>query len=323
MSVLFRAEDEPLRTRVDRWRELMSNTIVPFDIRFAVGPEELRDKARLGAIGAVKVSEMTMVPGGAARTVKGIRRADPDLCKIDVVKSGTMVVEQDGRQAKLGPGDMAFVDLSRPGRWVIPEPTHGVAVLFPRALVPFRRAELARLTGTLIPGDDGIGGLASALACRLPAHLDDDAGRDGGARLGTAVLDLLAAAFAARLDNAGAERLTADTQRRALLTRIHAFVERRLGDPGLSPAAVAAAHHISIRHLHKLFETEQATVAAWIRQRRLERCRRDLLDPANRDRPVSAIAARWGFTDSAHFSRVFRAAYDAPPGEYRRWATSR
>jgi methylphosphotriester-DNA--protein-cysteine methyltransferase len=27
--------------------------------------------------------------------------------------------------------------------------------------------------------------------------------------------------------------------------------------------------------------------------------------------------ARWGFTDPAHFSRAFRAAYGMPPAEYR------
>jgi AraC-like DNA-binding protein len=80
---------------------------------------------------------------------------------------------------------------------------------------------------------------------------------------------------------------------------------------------IAAAHHVSVRYLHKLFETEQSGVAAWIRQRRLERCRRDLLDPALRTQPVSAIAARWGLTEPAHFSRLFRAAYGMPLVEYR------
>jgi AraC-like DNA-binding protein len=54
-----------------------------------------------------------------------------------------------------------------------------------------------------------------------------------------------------------------------------------------------------------------------VRLRRLDRCRRDLLDPALRDRPVSAIAARWGFGDAAAFSRAFRTAYGLPPGEFR------
>ncbi|MGH3774727.1 MAG: helix-turn-helix domain-containing protein [Pseudonocardiaceae bacterium] len=48
-----------------------------------------------------------------------------------------------------------------------------------------------------------------------------------------------------------------------------------------------------------------------------DRCRRDLLDPALADRPVSAIATRWGYPNAAHFSRAFRDAYGLPPREYR------
>jgi AraC-like DNA-binding protein len=58
-------------------------------------------------------------------------------------------------------------------------------------------------------------------------------------------------------------------------------------------------------------------VADWIRRRRLERCRRDLLDPALRAEPVAAVAARWGLTNPAHFGRLFRDAYGVPPSAYR------
>jgi AraC-like DNA-binding protein len=32
---------------------------------------------------------------------------------------------------------------------------------------------------------------------------------------------------------------------------------------------------------------------------------------------VSAIGARWGFTNPAHFSRAFRQAFGTAPGQYR------
>ncbi|MEU8386459.1 helix-turn-helix domain-containing protein [Streptosporangium sp. NPDC048865] len=99
--------------------------------------------------------------------------------------------------------------------------------------------------------------------------------------------------------------------------RVDAFVERHLGDPALTPDGIAAAHGISTRHLYTLFREEGRTVAAWIRERRLERCRRDLADPSLRDRSIHAIAARWGFTDKAHFSRAFRARYDMTPSDCR------
>jgi AraC-like DNA-binding protein len=77
---------------------------------------------------------------------------------------------------------------------------------------------------------------------------------------------------------------------------------------------------MSLRSLHQLFHNQGLTVAGYIRQRRLERCRRDLTDPALAARPVAAIAATWGFTSAADFSRAFRTAHGMPPAEYRRSA---
>jgi AraC-like DNA-binding protein len=119
-------------------------------------------------------------------------------------------------------------------------------------------------------------------------------------------------------DGAVQDGAVQDARRGGLMGRIHAFIDAHLGDPALTPATVAAAHHISLRYLHKLFEPEPQGVAGMIRQRRLERCRHDLLDPAQADRPVAGIAARWGFSSAAHFSRVFRDAYGLPPAEFRR-----
>jgi len=44
----------------------------------------------------------------------------------------------------------------------------------------------------------------------------------------------------------------------------------------------------------------------------------DLADPALGGAPVSAVAARWGLPDSAHFNRLFKRTYGLPPAEYRR-----
>jgi AraC-like DNA-binding protein len=224
-----------------------------------------------------------------------------------------VIVEQDGREASLDAGDFAFVDPARPVRYASTPSTH-VSVLFPRAMLPLRAQDAALLTAVRVSGDQGTGALVSTLARELPRHLDEyDAAE--AARLGTTVVDLLGTALAARLDQTGA--LPSAARDRVLLQHVYAFIDAHLGDPGLSPAQVAAAHHVSLRYVHKVFETQSSSVAAWIRQRRLERCRQDLLDPAQPERPVAAIAARWGLPNAAHFSRVFRAAYGTPPAAYR------
>ncbi|MFF0628734.1 helix-turn-helix domain-containing protein [Streptomyces sp. NPDC004296] len=89
----------------------------------------------------------------------------------------------------------------------------------------------------------------------------------------------------------------------------------RRSDPELCHLSLAS-------YLHRLFQREEATVAAWIRRRRLEAARRDLADPALRTLPVHAIATRWGFSRAADFSRAFRTAYGTPPRDYRSQAAS-
>ncbi|WP_157869187.1 helix-turn-helix domain-containing protein, partial [Streptomyces atriruber] len=79
----------------------------------------------------------------------------------------------------------------------------------------------------------------------------------------------------------------------------------------------AAAHHISTRYLHRLFQDQGLTVSSWIRRLRLERCRRALANPTLAAVPVGAIAARWGFAQPAVFTRAFRAAYGLTPSEVR------
>ncbi|MEO3829549.1 helix-turn-helix domain-containing protein [Actinomadura sp. B10D3] len=117
---------------------------------------------------------------------------------------------------------------------------------------------------------------------------------------------------------AGAAAVSVRCRHSSLVAQIHAFVQTNLGDRNLTPASIAAAHHISLRYLHKLFQQEGHTVAAWIRERRLERCRRDLADPRLAARPIHAIAARWGFTSAAHFSQAFRSSYGLSPRQFRR-----
>jgi AraC-like DNA-binding protein len=318
MSVVFHADAEPPQTRRDYWRHVIEGTIGPVDLRIYGGLDST-DRLRVGEAGAVRVLELAISNRRVAeRTKTHLRRLDRDLYEIDVQVRGRGVLEQDGREARLAPGDLALVDLSRPCRCDYSE-AEFVAVVFPRALLPLHADELARLTGVRIPGDRGLGALISSLARQLPHRLDDCCPAEQ-ARLGTAVLDLITAALAARLDRG--DQVPQDSSRRALLSSVQAFIEQRLADPALSPDTIAAAHYISLRSLHKLFEGENATVCGWIRSRRLERCRRDLIDPTLGDWTVSAIAARWGLMNAAHFSRVFRDAYGLPPAEYRMLAST-
>lgn len=311
MSIVLRAEDEPVTSRIEYWRHVIGETVAPLDFRMLDGPD-FRCSLITGDVGPARVSEITGPAVDVARTSKSIRH-DPELCKIDVMVRGSAVIEQGDRQARVGPGDFVFVDLTRPCRWNF-SPARVVAMVFPKALLPLPPDDLARLAGIRVPRGRGASALISSLAGQLPRQLGDH-GTVEATRLGVAALDVLSVALAARLDRRDA--VPQGPRRRALQASIRRYIEERLADPDLSPATIAAAHHISVRYLYRLFETQETNVAGWIRHRRLERCRRDLLDPALRERSVSSVGARWGFADPVHFNRVFRRAYRLPPGEYR------
>jgi acetamidase/formamidase/AraC-like DNA-binding protein len=103
----------------------------------------------------------------------------------------------------------------------------------------------------------------------------------------------------------------------ALLHRLCQAIERRLDDPDLTPARVAEAEGISGRYLQKLFEGSGSSFTHYLRERRLQRTSAELSNPAEAHHSISEIAYRNGFSDSAHFSRVFRHRFGLSPREFR------
>jgi AraC-like DNA-binding protein len=172
-----------------------------------------------------------------------------------------------------------------------------------RRMTDRRTPAEAEVGRQVFAGERRTGAPAGAMAARFRRHR------------GTGAVAGFAAALLVRLEG---DVSVLETPRRALFTRVCVFIDQCLGDPRLSPTLVAQAHHISVRYLHMLFRDEGVTVGGWIRACRLERCRRDLADPMLVGLPVHAVAARWGFADAPHFSRLFRAEFGMPPGEYRR-----
>jgi AraC-like DNA-binding protein len=186
-------------------------------------------------------------------------------------------------------------------------------LMFPHRELRLPHDAVSEVTARRVSGRTGIGGLVAPLLVNLASRLDEIGGSQS-ARLANNVVDLLGTLYADLLSGAGYR--PADPMH-ALLTKIRCFIEDNLDDPDLGPEMVAAACHISVGYLHKLFRAEGTSVSRTIRERRLEQCCRDLAAPGSRGKAVSAIGAHWGFLDAAHFSKVFKATYGVSPTEYR------
>jgi AraC-like DNA-binding protein len=91
-----------------------------------------------------------------------------------------------------------------------------------------------------------------------------------------------------------------------------------LRDPGLKATRIASDLHISVRHLYRLWGSQEQTLAEWVMAERLEGARRTLAEQSDRSTTIGAVARAWGFADSTHFSRRFRRTYGTSPDDWRR-----
>jgi AraC-like DNA-binding protein len=95
------------------------------------------------------------------------------------------------------------------------------------------------------------------------------------------------------------------------------FIDSHFTESTLTPAEVASAMGISLRHLHRIFSSTGCTLGDYVRARRLEQCRDDLLNPRLQERSITEIAFGRGFSDAAHFSHSFRKQFGISPRSFR------
>ncbi|WP_035839502.1 helix-turn-helix domain-containing protein [Kitasatospora azatica] len=301
----------PVDRRRTYWREALSGTFGAMDIT-------VPDEVYSGTIRATPVGRLQAVTvDGDCLSVLRTRRhvaqgGEDEYVVVNQLDRGVARLEQGGRETLIGPGDIYVYDMARPGRLILPQSFRTKALVLPRDVLGLSESDLAHVTASPLGPGTPLRGLLSPFL----AGLVDGAGTSpprAGELMARNVVDLLGVLVDEVLG-----RSSADTPggNRVLLLRIQAFIDRHLADPELTPQTIARAHHISLRYLHKLFESEDATVGRWIQRRRLEECRRELARHGN-GVVIAAVAHRWGFTSAAHFSRVFRATYGMAPREWR------
>ncbi|MGW3071384.1 AraC-like ligand-binding domain-containing protein [Kitasatospora sp. NPDC001132] len=297
--------------RAEAWHDAMCHTFVPLEVDLLEeepSPGEITGRR----LGPVRISRVQAGPQTLTRDRHLLTDDDSPTLILTVQERGTSLKEQDGRETLVRPGEFSFTDTSRVFRKRIDEDFAFTSFQFPRAELHVREKDLRALTATAFSGTEGSAALLATYLrqmTRQAAGLEEAVGR----RAAATALDLLALLID---DRAGRTR-PQDSQSAASLERVKDHILRNLRDPDLSPSTVAEANFMSVRFLHKLFQQEDLTVGGWIRTQRLERCSRDLLRPMAAELGVAGIARRWGFANSSHFSRAFRATYGMSPRDWQ------
>ena len=313
MAVTIDTADVTSRERLAYWSEAQTRMFFSLDVG-APADRPFDGRAHSHELGPVRVRRIAAAGHGVRRTRRAIAADDPEQFELSLMVSGTQELHQEDRVAMLGPGDLVCMDSSRPYRVTSPDPFEMLVFAVPKVLLRPHVDVVGARTASAIPAHAGLAALIAPFLRSVGDGLIDGTVSEDDADLGEGVVDLVRGLFARR-DVGG--------RRTELLADVKATIELRLHDPSLRPATVAAAHFISTRYLHRLFEPEGVTVSEWIRMRRLEHCRRDLEDPALAHETVLAIASRWGLRNPGHVSRLFQAAYGMSPSAVRGRASAR
>jgi AraC-like DNA-binding protein len=264
--------------------------------------------ARLGEVGVFEVAGTTQQ---VRRTRSSAQREPLDVLKVCVLVEGRALVEQGRSSVEVGPGQLAFYDTGRPYQLGLAGPWRCAVMTVPRHALGVPESSLTQLMQRPHSAAAGAGRL---LLSYLRECIEGFAGADAGGRVGEAGVALLAGTLTGHVER-GVEA-DAELVRR----KVADYVRVHVRDPELSPATVAAAHHMALRTLQRLFEGHEHNVAALIRQQRLDAVRRDLADPLLSRCSIAALGARAGVTDQAWLSRAFRNRFGCSPSEYRRTA---
>ncbi|MBT8441888.1 MAG: helix-turn-helix domain-containing protein [Gammaproteobacteria bacterium] len=226
---------------------------------------------------------------------------------------GEGAIRQSGRRDVIRPGDLTVFDVGREFELRLNGPVRQLVLSLPWKIVKKQMISSRRVTGLGIRGNRGIGSVASEFINSF-AHELAAMGAIERQRLGRSLIDILNATVVSRLSQ---ESLSNSEYVEFQLNSAQMYAEDNLRDPDLSPAVVAAALGVSERYLHKLFQSEDLSLTAFIWDRRLRNCRADLEDPSMAGRSITEIAHAWGFKSSSHFSRTFKKAFGLSPREVR------
>lgn len=291
------------------WREAVCDAFGP------VRPEgrlsRFRGRIHGALLRSVHATTVEADPHPVQLTRQGISR-QKDVCFFaNLLLEGDVFVDQFGEQARIRPGDIYLLDTASTFNVTFASRFRIFCITMPDELLRQRLGALGRPAVSVLRGDAGAGQIAalymSALNSIEPEELSD---------MQDLASEHLSALIARAVSRAPADgRRRTRSGHRAALNRILAYIDAHLAEEDLSPASACKDLGMSRSYLYQVLAESGHSFAEYVRNRRLEGCRRAI--QSNPSSSISDIAARWGFPNQSSFSRMFKAHFGRTPRAFR------
>jgi AraC family transcriptional regulator, positive regulator of tynA and feaB len=310
------SQDRSLDIREPRqWREAITRLVCHANITTAPSTR-FSGTVRNTPLGCLNILEIESEYEYGARTRRHIAKDHNDNLVLVFVRSGILEITQLDRKVVLPPGMFSIYDLSQPYTYGHLHRTEVLAIKIPASMLGSRIGKIGRFIGQPYSAGAGVGRLtADFLKCvsREADHLPEAAAFSYGSQ----VIDLVGIML-----ECGSEKLPIahSAVKSALYRRCSSFIRSQIANADLDPQTAADANGISARYLHRIFQEAGQTFGEFLRVERLQRCRRDLIDPAKSPATIGEIAYRAGFRTQSHFSKLFKKQFGVSPADMRRAA---
>lgn len=296
---------------LDDWRLTVFRQMQPLYIE-APREDEFRAEVRLLQHAGIQLWDISSSSHSFERTKQQATGAGESRISLAMQLEGSGEASQRGNHSRLHPGEYTLLDWTQPYERSFEGGHRMAVVMLPRQLLGTPSTSKADF-GAPMNAEDGVGPLVTGVISGLLASWPILSNPSSIDMVHTSFL-LIRQTIAQHLDAGPVRPANAHD---VLFLKIRSYILEHLEDPTLDPQQVADAHFISLRQLHKVFGTHGETVAAWMRQRRLERIREALSDPSLRYVRINAIAQQCGMLDASNMARAFRREYGLTPQQYR------
>jgi AraC family transcriptional regulator, positive regulator of tynA and feaB len=291
------------------WQQMLSGSHLPWAVSLpAASRPPLRNGVRRQRLDDLTLIDCVSGPCSVARQRREIALTDGEHLGVLIAIAGAQHVQLGTSGVTQRAEDVLTWESSRPVRFTVTQSFRGRTVIIPRAALDEVDTRAWAAGGLPLSG--------GTPAMRLLRSFLDAAGNTlpglspaAVASARNATLELLTGALRTDVDVTSSSAMGS-----ALLLAMERYIDRQLLHGALTPAAVAAAHGVSVRTAQRAYHASGETLGEAVRRHRLAHARQDLVGG---NTSISAIATRWGFADTGHFSRTFKARYGAAPSDYR------
>ncbi len=305
----------PPAARVGHWNDVIAKTYFPLHLTYR-NAATFDGRLEHQELGDLSLSRLQTEAVQYERHSRHIVGASEEQYLITIPRRSPVAFRQLGREVRCDPGGFIIERGDEPYQFSY-EAANDLCVLkVAKPVLLNRLRNPDRYCAQVFNGREGLGGLFTTMAQQVQAQGVSDLA--AGCVLGRQLIELLTLAIDRTSETPDVAH---SSVRAAHLKRAEEVIGRNLSSPDLSPDLVADACGISKRYLHEIFADGNGTVSQHIREQRLIAARNMLQMP--NPGPMSDIAYRFGFSDQAQFSRLFKAMFGQTPSGYRASQTSR